>query len=142
MFASLPRTVRDDDEVDAVDEVPDALAGWLKADDNGEPATDSSLIGEGRWAALSPGLPSEDLEPGALCCLDSKRLFTAARSLAISASFGLLLFSAPLCPVSPALGVVSCEVTGTESGDDARCSDIAGGEMLLVDLRRAGRLLA
>jgi len=84
--------VRDEDEVDSVDEdcvVPGVL---LNAEDIGE-TTVSSVIGETRRAEEPPGLGLGDrvcLDVAAFFCLASNRLVTAARSLANSTSSGLL----------------------------------------------------
>ena len=113
MIAVLPRTVRDEEVVDSVDDdvCVEVRGLFEKAELIGESVGGvSSLIGEGfRPPKAEPG---DVLCPlfEAFCCFDNSRLCTAARSLAISASFGLLtvppLPSLP-SPASIPLGVAS-----------------------------------
>lgn len=92
---ALPRTVREDDEVDSVEVDVVVASGLLKAALIGDSA-ESPLPGTGRLGAVFVGLDAcDEAADVTFCCLASMRLWTAARKRAISASSGLLTVSGP-----------------------------------------------
>lgn len=92
---ALPRTVREDEEVDSVEDEAVVASGLLKAELMGERA-DSSLVGIGLFGCALDGLLGCDVFAGeTFCCLASMRLWTAARRRAISSSSGLLTTEVP-----------------------------------------------
>lgn len=95
MAEALPFTVREDDEVDSVEDEVVVASGLLKAALIGDSA-DSPLPGTGLRGAAFVGLDAcDEFAEETFCCLANMRLWTAARRRASSASSGLLTVSRP-----------------------------------------------